>query len=105
MADEIDRANQRAEEDLERAIRAARGDIRPGAPGGRVCAVRRLLRARGEDPRGPGLRPVPGRARAGLMITRKQRRRLRSLYWPDMHPHIFDKLLVLLPHVLAGIDV
>ncbi len=33
MPDEIDRAQERTEQDLARAIAAARGDIPPGKPG------------------------------------------------------------------------
>lgn len=40
-----------------------------------------------------------------MVLTKKQRQKLRSRRFPDMHPHIFDKLILCLPHVLAGIPI
>lgn len=42
-----------------------------------------------------------------MEITTKQRQKLRSRHWlfRDMRPHIFDRLILLLPHVLRGIEV
>jgi hypothetical protein len=37
------------------------------------------------------------------MITKKCRRKIRSAYYPDMKPHIFDKLVGMLPYVLYGL--
>ena len=37
------------------------------------------------------------------MFSKKARRKMRSLLWPDMKPHIFDKLVRMLPSVLKGI--
>jgi hypothetical protein len=40
-----------------------------------------------------------------MQLTTKQRQKLRSKYWKHMKPHIFDKLILILPHVLAGIEI
>jgi hypothetical protein len=37
-----------------------------------------------------------------MIISKKQRRRIRSHYFKDMKPHIFDKLLDSIPYVLKG---
>lgn len=39
------------------------------------------------------------------MITKKMRQKLRSQKYPDMKPHIFDKLVQYLPHVMKGIKI
>jgi len=39
------------------------------------------------------------------LITKKIRRKLRSRKYHDMKPHIFDKLVCYLPHVLDGIVI
>jgi hypothetical protein len=40
-------------------------------------------------------------------MTIKQRQKLRSSndLFRDMRPHIFDKLIAMLPHVLAGVSI
>jgi len=38
-------------------------------------------------------------------MSKKQREKLRSARHPDMRPHIFDKLVQMLPGVLAGIPI
>jgi len=40
-----------------------------------------------------------------MQITKKQREKLRAERFHDMRPHIFDKLILMLPGVLAGIVV
>ncbi len=40
-----------------------------------------------------------------MKITKKMRQKLRSRKYPDMKPHIFDKLLEALPHVMKGIKI
>lgn len=37
--------------------------------------------------------------------TKKERRKIRSKYFNDMKPHIFDRLLVAIPYVLKGYQV
>jgi hypothetical protein len=39
------------------------------------------------------------------MISKRMRQKLRSQKYPDMKPHVFDKLIKLLPSVLTGITV
>ena len=36
------------------------------------------------------------------LFSKKERRKLRSKHWPDMKPHIFDKLAEYIPGVLHG---
>lgn len=38
-----------------------------------------------------------------MKLTKKQRRQIRSKFFPNMHPHIFDKLVACIPHVLLGV--
>jgi len=40
-----------------------------------------------------------------MWITKRQRIKLRSRKYNDMKPHVFDKLLQLLPHVMKGISI
>jgi len=40
-----------------------------------------------------------------MTITKKQRIRLRSIKYNDMHPHIFDKAIKLNPYMLAGVRI
>jgi len=40
-----------------------------------------------------------------MWITKRQRIKLRSRKYNDMKPHVFDKLLKLLPSVMAGIRI
>lgn len=37
------------------------------------------------------------------LFSKKKRRAMRSERWPDMRPHVFDKLVAYLPGVLKGI--
>jgi len=40
-----------------------------------------------------------------MTISKRQRIKLRSRKYNDMKPHVFDKLLALLPHVMDGISI
>ena len=40
-----------------------------------------------------------------MKLTKRQRIKLRSRKYNDMRPHIFDKLLYLLPHTLCGVQI
>jgi len=40
-----------------------------------------------------------------MRITKRRRIKLRSRKYNDMKPHVFDKLIQLLPHVMKGIEI
>jgi len=40
-----------------------------------------------------------------MMVSKKVRRKIRSRKYPNMKPHIFDKLIKYLPNVLCGLNI
>lgn len=37
-------------------------------------------------------------------MTKKNRRKIRSMKWIHMKPHVFDKLIKIIPYVLRGTE-